>query len=257
MLPLILIMESDMTPLKEIGECVIGAGEREFFFRPSFRNMTRIGEPGHIVRTFYALFNDDVAKMLEAAREIHSAIPEHQRRFYAHYFGDVTHPLWALEAAGSAAFLRETLLSAINVIQSCCDEDVSELTGWHELSRTGRRTFVWHRGSLPPENLILIAQSLMMHGIIGRARVRTLQKNESKETTSEFHATEYIMAARNHFGISKEEAMELTMTEFAMMLNAKYQDQKGFTREEYDAVMDDDDRRWKAMIERERNLLKT
>jgi hypothetical protein len=85
-------MENDMTPLKEIGECLIGAGERGYFFRPSFRNMTRIGEPEHIVRTFYALFNDDVAKMLEAAREIHSAIPEHQRRFYAHYFGDVSLP---------------------------------------------------------------------------------------------------------------------------------------------------------------------
>lgn len=249
-------MEIYMTPLKEIGECVIGAGEREYFFRPSFRSMTRIGEPDHIVRTFYALFNDDVAKMLEAAREIHSAIPEHQRKFYAYYLGDVSLPRWALDAAGSAAFVREALLSAINVIQSCCDEDVSELTGWSELSRTGRRTFVWRRGALPPENLILIAQSLIMHGIIGRARVRKLQKNEGKVTTPEFHATEYIMAARNHFGISKEEAMELTMTEFSMMLNAKYPDQKGFTREEYDAVMDDDDRRWQEMVERERSSRK-
>ncbi|MGG5839551.1 DUF6246 family protein, partial [Huaxiibacter chinensis] len=128
-----------MTPLKEIGECLIGAGEHEYFFRPSFRNMARIGEPDHIVRTFYALFNDDVAKMLQAAREIHSALPEHQRKFYAHYFGDVSLPRWALDAAGSAAFVREALLSAINVIQSCCDEDVSNLTGWHEVSRTGRR----------------------------------------------------------------------------------------------------------------------
>lgn len=243
-----------MTPLKEIGECLIGAGSREYFFRPSFRNMTRIGEPEHIVSAFYALFNDSVAKMLESAHEIHSAISEHQRHFYAHYFGDVTYPRWSLEAAGSAAFLRETLLSAINVIQSCCDEDVSELTGWHELSRTGRRTFVWH--VLPPENLILIAQSLIMHGIIGRAKVRKLRKYESKETTPEFHATEYIMAARNHFGISREEAENLTMTEFSMMLNAKYPDQKGFTREEYDAVMDDDDRRWQEMIEREKSAKK-
>ncbi len=45
------------------------------------------------------------------------------------------------------------------------------------------------------------------------------------------------------------------MTEFAMMLNAKYPDQKGFTREEYDAVMDDDERRWQEMMKRE-NLKK-
>lgn len=41
------------------------------------------------------------------------------------------------------------------------------------------------------------------------------------------------------------------MTEFALMLNAKYPNQKGFTREEYDAVMDDDDRRWQAMLHQE------
>ncbi|MCL7648079.1 DUF6246 family protein, partial [Enterobacter hormaechei] len=55
---------------------------------------------------------------------------------------------------------------------------------------------------------------------------------------------------------SREEAENLTMTEFAMMLNAKYPDQKGFTREEYDAVMDDDDRRWQEMIEREKSAKK-
>ena len=60
------------------------------------------------------------------------------------------------------------------------------------------------------------------------------------------------MAARNHFGISREEAENLTMTEFSMMLSSKYPDQKGFTREEYDAVMDDDERRWQEMIEREK-----
>lgn len=38
-----------MTPIKELGECVIGTGDREFFFRPSFRNMARIGEPEEIV----------------------------------------------------------------------------------------------------------------------------------------------------------------------------------------------------------------
>lgn len=38
-----------MTPIKELGECVIGFGDREFFFRPSFRNMARIGEPEEIV----------------------------------------------------------------------------------------------------------------------------------------------------------------------------------------------------------------
>lgn len=240
-----------MTPLTDIGECVIGINGRDYFFRPSFRNMTRIGDPEHIVRTFYALFNDDVVNMLESARDIHSKLPEHQRRFYARYFGDIALPCWAINAARSAGYTREALLSAINVVSSCCDEDVSELVGWLNPSKTGRRTFVWHRGAIPPENIIIIAQSLIMHGVIGQTRTRVLQKHERKETTKEFHATEYIMAARNHFGIGRDEAENLTMTEFAMMLNAKYPDQKGFTREEYDAVMDEDEQRWQSMINRE------
>jgi len=39
--------------------------------------------------------------------------------------------------------------------------------------------------------------------------------------------------------MSREEAEKLTMTEFTQLLAAKYPDQKGFTKEEYEAVTDD------------------
>jgi hypothetical protein len=73
--------------------------------------------------------------------------------------------------------------------------------------------------------MVIVAQNLMMHGIIGKAKVRKLQRHETNETTAEFRAADYIMAARNHFGISREEAENLTMTEF--LANAKYPNQKG------------------------------
>ncbi len=56
---------------------------------------------------------------------------------------------------------------------------------------------------------------------------------------TEFNAFEYISAARNHFGMRREEAEQLTMTEFQMLLAAKYPEQKGFTREEYSQITDD------------------
>ena len=96
--------------------------------------------------------------------------------------------------------------------------------------------------------MVIVAQNLMMHGIIGKAKVRKLQRYETNETTAEFRAADYIMAARNHFGISREEAENLTMTEFSLLLNAKYPNQKGFTREEFDSVMSEDDKRWNAML---------
>lgn len=58
-----------MTPIKELGECVIGFGDREFFFRPSFRNMARIGEPAEIVQAFYDLCNDEATPFAQRAAE--------------------------------------------------------------------------------------------------------------------------------------------------------------------------------------------
>lgn len=225
-----------MTPIKELGECVIGTGEREFFFRPSFRNMARIGEPEEIVQAFYDLCNDEatpfVRRVSEAyIRDEYSRIPDCVLRYIQ-----------------SGLLTRKAIMAAHTVLTACCDDDIGDLVGWMRPGRGRKRGFVWRPGSLPPENMVIIAQSLMMHGIVGKAKVRKLQRYETNETTSEFRATDYIMAARNHFGISREEAENLTMTEFSLLLNAKYPNQKGFTREEFDSVMSEDDKRWNAML---------
>lgn len=226
-----------MTPIKEIGECMIGTGEQEFFFRPSFRNMTRIGEPTEIVRTFYDLCNDEVTPLLQRAADAYREI------------GRV--PDCVLQYIHSGLLTRKAIMAAHTVLTACCDDDIGVLVGWMRPARSRRRGMVWRPGSVPPQDMIIIAQNLMAHGVVGKARVRKLQRHESNETTTEFRAAEYIMAARNHFGMSREEAENLTMTEFSMLINAKYPDQKGFTREEFDAVMDEDERRWQAMVERQ------
>ncbi|HEH6363721.1 TPA: hypothetical protein SHS77_005539 [Raoultella planticola] len=229
-----------MTPIKELGECLIGADGREFFFRPSFRAMARIGEPAEIVQTLYDLLSDDVTPLLQRAAEAY--IRDEYSRL----------PDCVLRYIQSGLLTRKAIMAAHTVLTACCDDDIGELVGWMRPGKGRKRGFVWRPGSLPPEDMIIIAQNLMTHGIVGKAKIRQLQRHESNETTSEFRATDYIMAARNHFGISREEAENLTMTEFAMMLNAKYPNQKGFTREEYDNVMDEDDRRWQAMMEKEK-----
>ncbi len=77
-----------MTPIKELGECVIGTGDREFFFRPSFCNMARIGEPEEIVQAFYDLCNDEATPFVQRAaeayiRDEYSRLPDCVLRFYA------------------------------------------------------------------------------------------------------------------------------------------------------------------------------
>ncbi|HDT5900549.1 TPA: hypothetical protein QHC20_005093 [Raoultella ornithinolytica] len=228
-----------MTPIKELGECLIGTDDREFFFRPSFRAMARIGEPAEIVQTFYDLLSDDVTPLLQRAAEAY--ISDEYSRL----------PDCVLRYIQSGLLARKAIMAAHTVLTACCDDDISDLVGWMRPGKGRKRGFVWRPGSLPPENMVIIARNLMMHGIVGKAKVRKLQRYETNETTSEFRATDYIMAARNHFGISREEAENLTMTEFALMLNAKYPNQKGFTREEFDTVMEEDDRRWQAMMQQE------
>lgn len=125
------------------------------------------------------------------------------------------------------------------VLAACCDRDATPLTGELVPGRTGRRAFVYRPGGMPVRDMVLISQSLIQHGIIGKAKVRKLQRHEGTSTSSEFNAFEYISAARTHLGMSREEAEQLTMTEFQLMLTAKYPEQKGFTKEEYDAVADD------------------
>ncbi|HII3852835.1 TPA: DUF6246 family protein, partial [Pasteurella multocida] len=50
-------------------------------------------------------------------------------------------------------------------------------------------------------------------------------------------------AARCHFGLSRADAENLTMTEFQMLIKSKYPEQQKkstlFTEEEYDQIMED------------------
>lgn len=211
-----------MTALKEIGECVISVGNDDYFFRPSFGNMSKIGTPEEIVQAFYALHNRESQKLI-----IETAL----------YTGTV--PAWLISYINTSRVTRDAISAAMGVMQACCDTDVSKLVGEIVPGRTGKRAFVWKVGKMKPQDRVAIASSLITHGIIGKAKIRQLQRHESKTTTTEFKAIDYINSARTHFRMSRDDAERLTMTEFILLLNAKYPKQEGFTREEYDAVIDD------------------
>lgn len=209
-----------MTPLTEIGEMVITDGDRDYFFRPSLANMTRIGPPGEIVERFTELHHSDAPRLIQAAIEAYGVVPE-----------------WLVRHISTMG--GESIKAAMVVMQACCDKDVGHLVGELRPGKTGKRAFVYRFGKIPVHDLIILAQSLITHGIIGKAKVRRLQRHESNSFVSEFNAFEYISAARNHFSMSRSEAEQLSMTEFQQLLAAKYPDQKGFTREEYDSIADD------------------
>lgn len=211
-----------MTPMKEIGECLISTQDADYMFRPSFANIMRIGEPQEIVQAFYDLHSDEVTPLIERAVAAYGHVPA-----------------WLVEHVRNTTYGKHALMAAFTVMEACSECDISSLIGEFRPAKAKGKPFKRRAGQMGDFEILLIAQSLITHGIIGKAKVRQLQRHESSQGTSEFSAFEYISAARNHFGISREEAERLTMTEFQHMLNAKYPDQKGFTRDEYDAVADD------------------
>jgi hypothetical protein len=211
-----------MTPMTEIGEMVISDTDRDYFFRPSFANMTRIGSPVAIVERFAELYTSDAPRLLEAAIASYGEVPG-----------------WLLVHINAPSFSSDAIYAGMIVMQACCDDDISSLVGELRPSKRGKRAFVFRQGKIPASDIIVLGQSLITHGIIGKAKVRKLQRNESNSYVNEFKSFEYISAARNHFNMPRAEAEQLTMTEFQHLLAAKYQEQKGYTREEYDSAADD------------------
>ncbi|MBD2816619.1 hypothetical protein ID850_18170 [Xenorhabdus sp. Flor] len=225
-----------MTPILDIGEIVISTDKSDFLFRPSLAAMTRIGTPKQIVDVYTLLNGAETQSLVNRAMLAYGSVPD-----------------WLIRMMRKPAFGRNILSTAMMVIQACCDEDTDELIGeW----RPGQRGIVYRPGKVPINDIIVIAQELVTHGVIGKVKIRKLQRNEgTEEYSGQFKAIEYINAARAHFTMSRGEAEQLTMTEFQMMLKAKFPEEKGFTREEYDAVMEADDKRTHDLISGRRKLV--
>lgn len=116
------------------------------------------------------------------------------------------------------------------VLATLCDQDdPTPLLGW--LDATG-----WHDGAMPSAEQVLIARHLMQHGIIGKAK----PSKGGGQFSQEFHAAEYIAAARVHLGLSSADAEALSMTEFQTAFEMRFPEAKAKelpSREEYREMM--------------------
>ncbi|HGJ5884186.1 DUF6246 family protein [Arsenophonus sp.] len=208
----------NITPILDIGEMVVSLKEKDYFFRPSFENLTRIGTPKEIVDVFTKLNNSEARKVIYDASRTYGTVPP-----------------WLIKILNKPAYGRSVLSSAMIIMQACCDMDCDDLVGeW----LPGKRGLIYQPGLIEIKDIITIGKELASHGIIGKAKIRKLQRHENKTAfADEFKVIDYINAARAHFNMTRDEASKLTMTEFQLMLNAKCPLEKGFTREEYDKVV--------------------
>lgn len=226
---------SNRTPLTEIGEMRISLSDRSFFFKPSFRAMNEIGTPKEIVEVYARLNGIDYVAPLQHVEYLP--------------FGA---QMQVMKTISKPAYGRHVLSAAYIVMQSCCEDDVSVLIGGWKPTPRGVR---YVPGIMPVSDIIIIARNLMQHGIIGKSPLKVPERLEEqgKKTTNEFHASQYIISARTHFDMTREEAENLSMTEFQMMIKNKYPEPKGLTKEERAAEYDQakaDRERMKALAER-------
>lgn len=226
---------SNRTPLTEIGEMRISLSDRSFFFKPSFRAMNSIGTPKEIVEVYAKLNGIDYVAPLQ----------------YVEYlpFGA---QMQVMKTISKPVYGRHVLSAAYIVMQSCCEDDISVLIGGWKPTPRGVR---YVPGIMPVSDIIIIARNLMQHGIIGKSPLKVPERLEEqgKKTTNEFHASQYIISARTHFDMTRDEAENLSMTEFQMMIKNKYPEPKGLTKEERAAEYDQakaDRERMKALAER-------
>ncbi|MBK5074598.1 hypothetical protein I2492_15550 [Budviciaceae bacterium CWB-B4] len=223
-----------MTPLKEIGEMQISVADHDYFFRPSFSAMASIGSGSEIVTTYAVLNGFEVSQLIASIVDVYGTFPE-----------------WLIKTIKKPILGKKVLSAAMHVMQCCCSDDITPLVGeWVP----GKKGVVYRNGKMPIANIIIIGRELAEHGIMGKAKLRKLQRHEFNGTNSytrEFEVFEYINGARTHFDMSRIEAEQLTMTEYQLLLKAKYPEEKGFTREEYDELMDADDRLQARLIAEE------
>lgn len=226
---------SNRTPLTEIGEMRISLSDRSFFFKPSFRAMNSIGTPKEIVEVYAKLNGIDYVAPLQHVEYLP--------------FGA---QMQVMKTISKPVYGRHVLSAAYIVMQSCCEDDISVLIGGWKPTPRGVR---YVPGIMPVSNIIIIARNLMQHGIIGKSPLKVPERLEEqgKKTTNEFHASQYIISARTHFDMTRDEAENLSMTEFQMMIKNKYPEPKGLTKEERAAEYDQakaDRERMKALAER-------
>lgn len=226
---------NNRTPLTEIGEMRISLSDRSFFFKPSFRAMNEIGTPKEIVEVYARLNGIDYVAPLQHVEYLP--------------FGA---QMQVMKTISKPVYGRHVLSAAYIVMQSCCEDDISVLIGGWKPTPRGVR---YVPGIMPVSDIIIIARNLMQHGIIGKSPLKVPERLEEqgKKTTNEFHASQYIISARTHFDMTRDEAENLSMTEFQMMIKNKYPEPKGLTKEERAAEYDQakaDRERMKALAER-------
>ncbi len=112
----------------------------------------------------------------------------------------------------------DRFMSAVEVLQACTDQDIDWLIG-----HTGRTYRTWVAGKMPARNCIILAASLIRHGVTG---VVPIEENapppKRSDYAQKFEPRDIVAMAVAHLNMSSAEAWEMTVTSFILAMRAKY-----------------------------------
>lgn len=151
-------------------------GNDVHILRPSLYAMSRIGSPAYIVEVCAVLLT-----------------------------GGLT---------GKAALIQKGY--AIDVLTACCDNDISEITGYYEYGDN----FV--QRLMDDTAIITLARCLIQHGVIGVNKVIPKSIDAEDDYVQEFDAKAHVAAAIAHLGMSEKDAWNMTMTGLVEALRSKF-----------------------------------
>lgn len=191
--------------LKDIGQCSVISEGVEYVFTPSFVNLAQLGSGADIVKKYSAIAgvvssNDPQSLMLRA--ELFS--------FHNPMIKKIKVTRYAMVA----------LECAIECLEAMCDKRLPD-------KMIGRLDYInganWYclsdsKYGMPIKDIFIIAWSLLTKGLIGKPDSRGSESDGS----GEFKVSSFINFAVAHFGLSKEDAKNLTMVEFQELYDMKF-----------------------------------
>lgn len=117
--------------------------------------------------------------------------------------------------------------TAYEVIEACSDHDISEHLGqaYMPAIKVGDKikpVAAYSKDTIPDDKALIIAVTLLYHGIIGDFKPRKTEANKKENYSETFDAMEFASIAMVHLGLSQDEAWSLTMTQLRRALAIKF-----------------------------------
>jgi hypothetical protein len=113
---------------------------------------------------------------------------------------------------------------AVEILQACCEPKLPEkVTGRFRVDERGRMKLVNPPSADFMHDIIVLASHCLKYGVIG---VTDSESHEEGEPISEFDVYHFIGLATEHLGRTREQAADMTLTEFMMAWDIKFPEQK-------------------------------